>query len=272
LVKAVVSAVPLTVQKVQTGLVKTGDRVTGSGLYEVPYPADAIDVRPMRGMDEMQNLLSSESTSTPAMRLSRMIAGEALVVSDLEWQVETEPIFSPVYREVRRIMYLLLDLSPSVFGNNGWGLVPDYWMIPVWKGISIALLDRSMNEETIFMMRGFGRTVTDKYVADSAPSAERVRSFLHSASSISDTRIGTALEAAIGDFETEQYDEGYIVILTDGQDNGGFEPQNIREKLKAARLKLHAILLGTENDRLRQTADAYQEIPEVGVVKPLVRN
>ena len=60
-------------------------------------------------------------------------------------------------------------------------------------------------------------------------------------------------------------------FTTEERNNRGLDAQTMHGKLDAARIRLHAVLIGSKNAALRSIADVYQEIPERGVVRTPVR-
>jgi hypothetical protein len=60
------------------------------------------------------------------------------------------------------------------------------------------------------------------------------------------------------------------MILTDGED-GSLNSTNIRKKMDEAGIKLHAILVGTRNQTLREAADLYQEVGRDYKIKEPIR-
>ena len=78
----------------------------------------------------------------------------------------------------------------------------------------------------------------------------------------SGTNIARAINQAIRDFEKETYDTADNMIITDGEDHAGLEVESVRAALSAARIRLHATLLGTNNETLRNCADSHVLIDE----------
>jgi uncharacterized protein with von Willebrand factor type A (vWA) domain len=88
---------------------------------------------------------------------------------------------------------------------------------------------------------------------------------------IGSTDIERAIMTAIAAHQGMEYTEGEIIIVTDGEDNGGINPTRVRKALVANRLKLHAIMLGVNNEKLRQCADVYQVVEQDLTVRSPVK-
>lgn len=273
IIDEVVSHIAIARKRVQVGWKDVGTKIVGERIEEVPYPSDAIDIRPIRSLAELPARLPTERTSAPVLQLVRAASGQALVVAHHERIPITEPVREPIYRDIRKVVYLLLDVSPSMFGNMTTGYTPPdrWWMIPVWKGIALALLSRARAEEAIFMIRSFGGTIGEIMTANSEESAALLARYLSDPPQIGSTDIRTALTTAINDVtgDPDGFDQADIMILTDGQ--SPLDPPVIRAALTEAKIRLHAIVLGTDNEALKRCADVYQEIPEAGVIRPPVR-
>lgn len=265
IIEEVVGHISFTKKKVQIGEETVGENVIGESFEEVSYPADEIDIRPIANMTEFNNIIPNEKMMPMDLQLMRAAAGESMVQVHMERIPMTELVKEPVYKEIKQAVYLLLDVSPSVFPGHGYG---GDWMPPYWRGISLSLLRKARQEDAVFIMRTFAEKVGHKRLANSNETEQDVADFIKSLDCRAGTNITNALNRAIRDFEEdkEEYDEIDIMIITDGQDRS-LNPVKMRKALMDANIRLHAILLGVENQRLKKCATIYQEIPSDGWIK-----
>lgn len=265
MIAEVLTHVAFTRQRVQVGWRDVGERVIGEVVEERPFPVDEIEIRPIRSMAELPRLIASERTADSMLRLIRAVSGQALVEEYRERVSVMEPIREPVYEDVKKILYLLLDCSLSMFDRT--------WSVPVWKGIALALLRRARKEGAVFHGRPFGSAPGPLQTANSPETETAVVQFIQGAPKIGGTDIGAALHAAMADFAKPEFacDMADIVMVTDGEDGGGMDPHQMRAQLTQSRIRLHAVLFGAQNAALRNCADVYQEIPERGIIRPPIR-
>lgn len=259
----VVSHVAFTAKRIQVGTVKTGQRAIGVVEDEVPYTSDDADIRPMRDLTELPQLTHAEFGQPPELMLVRIATGEAQVQTNIECTPVYEDVFEPAWEERRRVLYVLRDRSGSMFET--------VWRIPVWQGIVTALVRRSRQAEAVYLMRDFDDKVFDCIRVTTDEEGEALIRFVCSSTASGGTKIPPAIEAAIKDLSTESYDQADIVIVSDGEDQGGLNPAQISARLRESKIRLHAILLGANNDALRACADVYQIIQPDLTFQPPVR-
>lgn len=238
--------------------------VEGIQLREVRYPADDFLVRPIQAgnLAELSFLLPSERALPPSIRKARFLAGDALVRMPAEAKPLTEEIHVPQYKTHMQVLYVLWDVSPSMFPDH------DKWRRPVWQALLLRLQDKALRSEVPLYVRPFGSGVGDLIVSKNAADALAFRDTVMAPPWISGTDIDGAIQWAISDFSSVEYDEGDVVIITDGEDNRGLNTSRIRRALGNARLRLHSIMLGVENDKLRECSDVYQIVEEDLTVHP----
>ena len=256
-VEDLVGHVNFTSQRRLVGHVIRQREVDGIKLREVGYPADDFIVRPITAgnLAELAFLLPGEKAFPQNIRRIRFLSGEALVRVPAEITPLTEEIHVPQYKTHNQVLYVLWDASPSMF--------PEYmpWRRPVWEAILLRLQDKALRANVPLYMRPFGWDVGRLRKSVSTADAMDFRRFVQRPSSINGTDISRAVQTSIADFSDFDYDEGDIIILTDGEDSG-LNPENIRKALESRNLRLHAIMLGVENDALRACADVYQIVEE----------
>lgn len=268
-VNEVVGHVPITARRVQVGVRKTGERAVGVRTEESPFYADDIDLRPIRDMSELPNLLPEELAQPPELFLARIATGDALVTAHLEHVPVYEDVHEPVWEERRRLIYVLRDRSGSMSGQGDGG--QGKWRIPVWRATLAALVRRARREESLFIMRDFTDGIFDAVRVTTDEEGEKLVRFLYAYLTEGGTNIALAIQTAIADLSKESYDVADIVIVTDGEDQAGLDPAKVRESLKAANTRLYAILLGANNDALRECADVYQILRDDLTLEPPVR-
>lgn len=264
LAREAVSHVVFTTRMIQVGVVKTGERVVGVIPEESPTPADDLDVRPIRNIAEIGDLLPAEQALDPDLLEIRVLTGEAIVRQHIVATPVMEDVFEPRWEVRRQALYLLLDVSPSMY--------PEWsdWKMPVWKAIGLSLLEHCLEAEAIFLEREFDQGQRDLIRVVTATDAAAMRQRILGMQYGAGTRIGPAIQAAITDFANESYDQADMVVLTDGEDDA-IAVDELRAALDQAHIRLHAILLGTENEKLRSLADVYQVIERGPKLHPPVR-
>lgn len=269
IIERIVQGVSFSAKRVHVGRRIVGQRALGVEREEVLYPADDVNIRPITGSAEMGNLLVSELQNED-MLLARLAANEALVAAPVEDRIITEDIYEEVWEDRRRILYLLLDVSASMFPESGTSA--GYWRPFIWKPLAVRLLRHAINNEAIFLSRKFCGVVHSLCRAVNEEEARNLEKAFLAANPENDTDIPEAIGHAISDFERERekYEQGEIVIVTDGENNYNFDPPALREKFRSAKLKLHAILLGAQNEALRACADSYQIVEKAGEGKFLL--
>jgi hypothetical protein len=260
-VKSIISHISITHKRLQVGTQTVGHRITGSQVEEVPWPAKEINIRQSRGPEDLHRRLPSERSLPSVIQMTRLVAGEALVSSYQEERPIKEPIIQPVYEHKELTVYLLLDRS---------GSMADKWKPALWKGVAHGLLDQAMEAKARFLMREFDVGVTPLLQASDSEEAAAIHTRIDSIHPGNGTVIKNAIEQAIVDCVEHELVEPEIMILTDGED-GSLNSTNIRKKMDEAGIKLHAILVGTRNQTLREAADLYQEVGRDYKIKEPIR-
>jgi len=254
-------------RRVYVGERKTGERFLGIKTEESMFPADGMEPRPMSTPAEMANLLPSELVFDDDILDARMASGEALVSAHVQKTAMVEPIYEPVYEERVRIVYVLLDVSPSMFDPRYDG----QWRPPVWKRVTASLLDRALETQAPFYLRQFDQHVRRKLRhAVTDEDGEALRKLIMGIESGDGTAIQRAVVKAIEDFSAWEYDQADIMMVSDGQDEEINVP-DLRAALDEAGIKLHAIMLGIENETLRGLCDVYQIVDRDLKVHPVFR-
>jgi hypothetical protein len=267
-IEQVTQTIQFASRRVYVGRAKTGERFIGTRTEESPYPADGVDVRPIQSLGELPNLLPSEFAFDDDMIDARIASGQALVQTHTKNVPIMQAVYNPVYEDRIRIVYVLLDISPSMYQARYGGA----WRPPVWKGITVRLLDKAVEFQAPFYLRQFDQHVRRKLRTVVTPEeATKIKNLVLSLEGGDGTDISKAIFKALADFSKWDYDQADIMIVTDGQDDG-METDKLRAALEEAGIKLHAIMLGVDNETLRQVCDVYQIIePNLTVHSPVRR-
>lgn len=269
IIDAVINYIPFTQTQIQVGVEQVGDSVIGVRHEECPWPTDRLDVRPLRSIEEIANVMPSERRGGVELQMIRALSGGMLVPAYEEEHIITKPEFKPVYRRANTAVYVLLDVSPSMYPGHG-----EPWREKVAKGTAIGILEKAMREKATFMIRTFAGTVSPLATLSPTDDPVVIKKWVESIQSfgpVENTCINPAIMAAVGDFadEKEKRDAVEIVILTDGEDNN-ISPDAVRTALAENNMRLHAVLLGIKNDALRGCADTFIEVTSSSYVKPAV--
>lgn len=242
----------LTKERVLVGTRKTGERFLGVLDEESQVPADSVDIRPLRSMDELTSALPAEWAMDEDLFDIRLAQGEMLVQVPVQHIPLMEDIHEPIYKDVVHTVYVLLDISPSMFPEQG-----EAWRMPIWKGLTLKVLFDTIRAEATFTLRPFSsRAHPSHRVVNEMQALDLGKQVVHMGMG-DGTNILAALQAAVADFEKLTYDTADILIITDGED-GTELAKPLRGVLDEKRIKLHAVMLGQKNESLRTCCDSYQ--------------
>lgn len=259
LLQRVVSYIAFAQKKEYAGRRVVGHRAVGRYQEEGIIPSAGVQVRPMRNFSEIPNLLITELGHDEDDLLVRIATGKALVAMPLENRDRMEPIHEEVYRVTVQVVYILVDLSGSMFPGLFWS--PSSWKQKVWKALLRSLANRSREAEAICMMRPFSYRPHELIVAQGREEYQVMQHAIQGFGSRGGTDIGAALRAAIHDVTAQEFDSADIFIVTDGEDEE-LPAQAIRNELDKAGIKLHGIMIGEDNRGLRSCCDVYQTISD----------
>lgn len=251
-ISQVTAGIAFTSRRVPIGMAKVGDRAVGMRRIECARPADETHVRRIRDLSEITLLLPTEHMEEDDDRwLESLVTGDALVRVHVRFEQILEPIFEMQYQDHVRELYLLLDVSGSMFENEG------AWKLPVWQAIVPHVIDRAQAVSAPLLLRVFTDKVRNMHRVLSAKDAVACKRYVRDVVKGGGTDIACAINRAILDFKDEQYDSADIMILTDGEDNRGLDIQATRAALAKARIRLHCTLLGVDNESLRACSDSH---------------
>lgn len=253
--------VTFAVQRILAGYEKSGEKEVGFTTEEIPHPGNDMVVRPLRDFSELPLLLPHEACLPEDIKWMRILSGDALIAAHAESKPIMEDIHSAKYKVVARVLYVLWDCSSSMGGGRHGAANNWKWRVPVWKGVLLRLMEKALRGQVPICIRPFGPDVgpLTRVVTPAQAIAFR-RVVLKDYPDMGGTDIGRALEVAIDDFSGFDYDTGDIILLTDGEDEGLDRANQIRHALDGSNLKLHALMLGVENESLRQLCDVYHVV------------
>ncbi|MCE4606098.1 MAG: VWA domain-containing protein [Desulfurococcales archaeon] len=150
-------------------------------------------------------------------------------------------------------VYVLLDKSGSMTGKK-----------IVWaKTVTLALFKRAISESRWFMIRFFDSVPYPLYkISPRAKGREVVKliDYMVRVKPQGGTDISRAIRTAIQDItETKQkrLKPGDIVLVTDGEDR--INPADTKKTLAMAKLNLIVVMVGGDNESLRQASDYYMK-------------
>ena len=256
--------VKLASKKRFVGYRVVSEEAIGVRVVESSTPVDGYDIRTIQDVSEVPMLLPEELAMDEDEFWRRIIMGESLVLVPVEKQPIMRPIHEEVYEDVVQVLYILLDYS----GSMGKDFAP--WRIPVWKGVVRRLIAKALESGAIVMLRTYNNRPRQLYKAEADPNQyielmDIVARFRPGGG----TDNGLALRCSMDDMSEMEFDEAYITIVSDGEDDK-FDGNAIRAELDEKGIKLHAIMLGAENSELLKATDIYQIVEQNMVVHPPV--
>jgi hypothetical protein len=254
-VDRVTSSVTFVDTRIQVGTVKTGERAVGMSVVDSPEPADDVDFRSISSPADVGSLLPSE-LAYGDMIAQRIATGDARVLAHLSHVPVTEAVYEPLWEVRKNALYVLIDVSPSMFKHEYGG----DWKRPIYWNVLSALATTAVKRGSTFILRPFDGDV--KWPVTRISAEEELQEFLlhPDLPSGSYTDIQKAIFQAIEDLEVEAFDHASIVIITDGDDEEKFDVLAVRTALKAAGVRLHSVLLGVDNKKLQLASDLAQTI------------
>lgn len=251
-IRRIGSQVEFAARRVKVGVRKISERAVGIHREEVPFPAQDVDIRPLKDMGELPLAIPGETALDDDLFYARAASGELQVAVNVEVRPVFEEAFEDVWEERQRTLVVILDVSPSVFPKH------NPWMRPVWRGLTISMIDKAEQAEAVVYLHEFDEGDRGWYTATAKAGYTRLRNHVAEIAAGRGTNIGHAIIRAIEHLGKETFDQAQIMLVTDGEDHGGVNPQEIRGRLDAARVKLHVVLLGVQHQSLLACADTYQ--------------
>lgn len=211
---------------------------------------------PAPGVGDTGFVVSDEAEAAPALPVSDLVAA-ALAAAPLE-AVEIP--------DEKQITYLLLDTSPSMFGEvNGVMINRSHWAIPVWRGIADGYLAQARQAGKRVMLRHYGRDVYPLQEAVSPETEQQTRDYLYGLHSSQSTDTPRALAAVAGDLGSTTYDAAEVVLITDTHEK--FRIRDTKKLLAGAKATFTVLMIEAENPQLARIAapGRYIELTRRGV-------
>ncbi|MBP7134339.1 hypothetical protein KBA73_03925 [Patescibacteria group bacterium] len=269
MIEAITTNMTFTTKRVLVGHREVGEVLVEHRLLESTTPADEYEVRGIHHPGEFAQLLPSERTKPPEMALLRLLSGEAQIAQHFEHVAIYDPIYEPIYTELKLAVYVLMDNSPSMYKDDHAPRGERDWRIVVAKGVVLALLERCLQEGSVFLFRWFSGSLSRLYRVQNRDEAANFIDYLSRLTESSDTNITRGIRRAINDCEAEELDEARIMMITDGEDNR-LNPSEICARLVETNASLHSVLIDVHNQSLQDCSNVYQVIPTKGKILPLV--
>ncbi len=269
MIEAITTNMTFTTKRVLVGHRVVGDVLVEHRLLESTTPSDEYEVRGIHHPGEFAQLLPSERTKPPEMALLRLLSGEAQIAQHFEHVAIYDPIYEPIYSELKLAVYVLMDNSPSMYKDDNAPRGEKNWRIVVAKGVVLALLERCLQEDSVFLFRWFSASISKLYRVQTRAEADAFINYLTRLTESSDTDITRGIRRAINDCEAEELDQARIMIITDGEDNR-LNSSEICARLVETNATLHSVLIDVHNQSLQDCSNEYQVIPTKGKILPLV--
>ena len=166
-------------------------------------------------------------------------------------------LMRPEYYDVdeeKKRLYILWDASPSMWDSmQGAGIrLPDGEegvRDTLARGIIAGLLNDAAEGRAEYFLRPFSSGVHSIRPAITRQEASALLSWiLKGGEQGNGTQIGNAVRVAVEDIKKSQKTDvrmNHILLITDGNDNGGLTQQELREILGPA-INLHVVLIGVK--------------------------
>lgn len=203
----------------------------------VPYPAAKMEMVQVMDVSELTSL-SPDQLALDDDSFYMRLATQTLM----------RPQYSEVYVTTRKRLYVLLDISPSMFGPKGImsdGNERDTWA----RGLVVSLLQDAADGNAEYFFRQFADETYRQYSARNEEEAEALLSRIaNKPEQASGTNIGKALLVAVKDIRSQPLDPTYVshvLLITDGDDQRGLKRADIVKAL-GKKIKLHVVLVGTK--------------------------
>ncbi|MCX6715215.1 MAG: VWA domain-containing protein [Candidatus Uhrbacteria bacterium] len=203
----------------------------------VPYPTARMELVQVMDVSELTSLSPDQLALDDDSFYMRLATQELM-----------RPQYSEVYVTTRKRLYVLLDVSPSMFGSSALmsdGNVRDTWA----RGLVASLLQDAADGNAEYFFRQFADETFCQYSARNQEEAEVLLSRIaNKPEQANGTNIGKALLTAVKDIRSQPLDATYVshvLLITDGDDQSGLTRKDIVKAL-GKKIKLHVVLVGTK--------------------------
>ncbi len=160
-------------------------------------------------------------------------------------------LYRKVVESVRGPVYVLMDKSGSMSGTKiDWA-----------RAVAVALMIKSIKERRGFYARFFDASPHDLLYVKPTPKPKMIIEAMEHLANVragGGTDITRALVAATTDISRRRVKQGTdIVLITDGEDS--LSAHVIEELVKGVKARLHTVMIGGDNETLRQVSDSYMK-------------
>lgn len=218
------------------------DLETERALRPVVYPTSHMDFVQVTDASQLVDVLPSQMIYDDYL-FYQMFANATLLRTQ----------FYELIAKGKRL-YILFDISPSMWDMERGGRMTlpngeDGSRDQFARGILASLLIEAVNGDAEYVLRFFDDNPREIISAkDSTEAASLLERIVTKSERGSGTKIGIAVKTAVDDIRSRQEDEAkmnHILLITDGEDNGGLTKEYLAENL-GEDVKLSAIVIGAE--------------------------
>lgn len=217
----------------------------GEIRQDSPWPADDIEMRPMRSFSEIPRILPSRH-GLPDDLFYGLLATKQLSVRQ---DIEEVGIFEERHEQRKKTLLVVQDTSGSMSDE-----CRAEWAVE----LNEKLMDRCLEEDAGYSIQTFNGLP----IAFSSVAAGDKKGFRHLRDRLSSllspgggTNIDAALQAAVEHIDGKGYHDVHMILVTDGTQS--VDVQMARELLKSGNIHLHTICIAGDNPDLAMVSDAY---------------
>ncbi len=212
----------------------------------VPFPTGDVELGLCRDPSRLADVLVEDLALDDDVFYARLAADELRVFDYTET------------RAGRKVMYMLLDVSPSMqealFGRS--------YMRHIWaRGVAIKQLIQALRGEATYFLRYFAGVPGRLYEATTVPQAQAIINNLFDLGfTESNTNIQQALETAVEDIREREHAcaQAEILLLSDGE--SPLDTQLLKRQF-GNRIRLHTVLIGNaDSDPLKELSVSYLKL------------
>jgi hypothetical protein len=232
------STIPVVLRQVKTGEL----------LEPSAYPADAIDVRPMKSVTEMSRLLGSAHALNDEQFFGALAARRLPVMEHLEFV----DVIEDVVGVPQNTLIILQDVSGSMDEHERAA-----WAVK----LNQKLIERARVGKATVRMLTFNENIRSEVTAnDDAGYNKLLKGLPQRLSPDGGTNINKPLSHALNVFGEEESRNRKLVLVTDGTES--VDVETAKRRLTELSVELHVVCIGRDNSHLRAIADRYDLFPD----------
>ncbi|MFC1608897.1 hypothetical protein ACFL3M_01785 [Patescibacteria group bacterium] len=210
----------------------------------VPFPTEAVDYVPICEASDLHHVSPAQMALDDDQFYHHFITEELI----------RPEYYGAVKRMIKR-MYILWDISPSMYEWK-WGRMKmpngEIGLRDTWaRAILASLLSDAIEGAAEYYLRPFSSSVHKLRSATNEKDAEKLLSWVVGGGARgSGTSIGRAVRTAVDDihrFKNDNIKMNHILLVTDGEDNGGLTRDYLVNSL-GSNVTLSVVLIGVEYD------------------------